>query len=94
MSDITTDYIRGFADRRCQVSVPGKAIIITAGHCDTLRQVYAFLIRNGIKCNLTPTTGGRSMLRIGQRASLEKWRDLIGFTDSENNKKLDEILSQ
>ena len=89
---ITPEYIKGFADRCCQINVPGRAIILTSNQGRILRRISAFLNRNSIHCSLTTDRAGRTMLRVGKRDSLLRWSELIGFDDPVNKSKLKKIL--
>ena len=100
MSDLTIDYIQGWMDRQSQVNVGGRSIVATSKDFAIIRQVYASLMANGIKCDLRlyslpgKKRGlSRWELRIGSKKALASYNKVIGFRDPEKKSRLTEIVS-
>jgi hypothetical protein len=90
---VTADWIRGFADRSCQI-VGGRspAIVMTATDDYTLRIVWSWLNGKGYRARVTPGTANYT-LRIGGIESLRLWRQEVGFFDQHKLNLLDEVIS-
>jgi len=88
---ITTEFVRGFMARFCQVDPSMREIVTTSNNGRLLSQVGMALRRNKILCTVSQV-GTRWRLRIRGLDALKQWRSLVGFVDSERATKLDEII--
>ena len=92
-------WVRGLADRSCQIiggldsngEPISPAIVMTSKGGSVLMAAGGFLRSIDIGCKVS-WKKARCTLRVGGVDALKKWRDEIGFLDSEKTRQLDEVL--
>jgi hypothetical protein len=92
MSDITAEFVRGFASRACQVDTSMSELVMTSGDDSLLERIGVFLRRHGIHCQTGPV-GDRFKLRVRGFKPLTAWLAVIGPLDAERSHKLSTILT-
>lgn len=88
---INFSWLRGFADRGCQLHLASRSIFMTSNDQVLLRDIYSFLVLQKFHCRWS-RMGDRFGIRISTQASLQKWRDHVGFSDPAKQAKLDELI--
>lgn len=84
-------WVRGLADRSCQVLQEARAIVLTASNDHVLSKAAWFLRSLGVACRLR-WKGARCTLRVGGLHALQRWQVEIGFLDPQKAQQLDEVL--
>lgn len=85
------DWIRGLADRSCQLLTEARAIVLTSNDGHVLAAAAGYLRTIGIDCRVS-WKDGRCALRVGGLEALRRWQDEIGFLDPSKAKQLEEVL--
>jgi hypothetical protein len=92
MSEITAEFVRGWAARACQVDTSMNELVMTSSDGPLLKDIAIFLRTSRIACTVSPL-GDRYRLRIRGLEPLKKWREVVGFTDIARSQKIDLIIT-
>ena len=92
MSEITAEFVRGWAARACQVDTSMNELAMTSGNGSLLEDIAIFLRVCRIACTVSPL-GDRYRLRIRGVEPLKRWRDVVGFKDITRSQKVDFIIA-
>lgn len=99
MPEPNLDWVRGLADRSCQL-IGGRdaagnpispALVMTSKDGIVLNLAAGVLRTINIECRIS-WNQGRCTLRVGGVDALRKWKSQVGFLDNEKSKQLDEVL--
>ncbi len=91
MPEPNRDWVRGLADRSCQIVERDRAIVLTSTEGSTLAMAYHFLRSIDVPCRIT-WRDQHATLRVGGLEALVRWKNEVGFNDPEKARQLDEVI--
>lgn len=84
---VSLEWICGFADRSCHLSVDKKMIEMASQNEDMIRLVFRSLRREDIAARCI-RSGRNWVVRVSGREALSAWEEKIGFVDQKNAARL------